>query len=54
MPSSAATTRECIERFKAWQSLCLPADIERQVHQNRLPKIAREGGQMVAAARHQR
>lgn len=37
---------EHIERLKAWQALDLPAGIERQVHQNRLLKIAREGGQM--------
>jgi TnpA family transposase len=35
---------EHIERLKAWQALDLPAGIERQVHQNRLLKIAREGG----------
>lgn len=41
--------REHIERLKAWQALNLPADIESQVHQNRLLKIAREGGQMTHA-----
>jgi hypothetical protein len=35
-----------IERLKAWQALDLPVGNERQVHQNRLLKIAREGGQM--------
>lgn len=40
---------EHIERLKAWQALNLPAGIERQVHQNRLLKIAREGGQMTPA-----
>lgn len=40
---------EHIERLKAWQALGLPAGIERQVHQNRLLKIAREGGQMTPA-----
>ncbi|HHV5337289.1 TPA: Tn3 family transposase [Klebsiella pneumoniae] len=40
---------EHIERLKAWQALDLPAGIERQVHQNRLLKIAREGGQMTPA-----
>lgn len=35
---------EHIERLKAFQALELPAGIERQVHQNRLLKIAREGG----------
>ena len=39
---------EHIERLKAWQALDLPADIEHAVHQNRLLKIAREGGQMRA------
>ena len=41
--------REHIERLKAWQALDLPAGIERAVHQNRLLKIAREGGQMTPA-----
>jgi TnpA family transposase len=40
---------EHIERLKVWQALNLPANIERQVHQNRLLKIAREGGQMTPA-----
>ena len=40
---------EHIERLKAWQALDLPVGIERQVHQNRLLKIAREGGQMTPA-----
>ncbi|ANB72113.1 transposase [Paraburkholderia phytofirmans OLGA172] len=40
---------EHIERLKAWQALELPAGIERLVHQNRLLKIAREGGQMTPA-----
>jgi TnpA family transposase len=38
-----------LERLKAWQALDLPAGIERQVHQNRLLKMAREGGQMTPA-----
>jgi len=38
-----------IERLKYWQTLDLPNGIERQVHQNRLLKIAREGGQMTPA-----
>ena len=41
--------REHIDRLKAWQALDLPAGVERQVHQNRLLKIAREGGQMTPA-----
>jgi TnpA family transposase len=40
---------EHIERLKTWQSLNLPTGIDRQVHQNRLLKIAREGGQMTPA-----
>ncbi|HQR96956.1 MULTISPECIES: Tn3 family transposase [unclassified Polaromonas] len=40
---------EHIERLKSWQALDLPAGIERKVHQNRLLKIAREGGQMTPA-----
>jgi len=40
---------EHIERLKALQALDLPAGIERLVHQNRLLKIAREGGQMTPA-----
>jgi TnpA family transposase len=40
---------EHIERLKALQDLDLPVGIERQVHQNRLLKIAREGGQMTPA-----
>lgn len=35
---------EHIERLKAWQALDPPAGIERLAHQNRLLKIAREGG----------
>jgi TnpA family transposase len=40
---------EHIERLKVWQALDLPAGIEHLVHQNRLLKIAREGGQMTPA-----
>ena len=40
---------EHIERLKSWQALDLPSGIERLVHQNRLLKIAREGGQMTPA-----
>lgn len=40
---------EHIERLKAWQALALPECIDRLVHQNRLLKIAREGGQMTPA-----
>lgn len=38
---------EHISRLKVWNSIDLPAGIEKQVHQNRLLKIAREGGQMM-------
>ena len=40
---------EHIERLKVWQALDLPLGMERRVHQNRLLKIAREGGQMTPA-----
>jgi TnpA family transposase len=40
---------EHIERLKVLQALDLPPGVERQVHQNRLLKIAREGGQMTPA-----
>jgi TnpA family transposase len=40
---------EHIERLKTWQALELPVGIERLVHQNKLLKIAREGGQMTPA-----
>ena len=38
-----------IERLKAFQALDLPEGIGHSVHQNRLLKIAREGGQMTPA-----
>ena len=37
---------EHIERLKAFQALALPDGIGRHIHQNRLLKLAREGGQM--------
>ena len=40
---------EHIERLKTLQALCLPTGAERLVHQNRLLKIAREGGAMTPA-----
>jgi TnpA family transposase len=40
---------EHIERLKAWQAINLPPGLECQVHQNRLLKIAREGGPMTPA-----
>lgn len=38
-----------IARLKALLALDIPAGIEQQIHQNRLLKIAREGGQMTPA-----
>lgn len=38
--------KEHIERLKVFQALALPEGIGRQIHQNRLLKMAREGGQM--------
>jgi len=38
-----------LNAFKAWQEVNLPDGIERQIHQNRLLKIAREGSQMTPA-----
>jgi hypothetical protein len=40
---------EHIERLRTLQALDLPIGIERRIHQNRLLKIAREGGQMTPA-----
>ncbi len=40
---------EHIERLKAFQALSLPDGIGHHVHQNRLLKLAREGGQMAPA-----
>jgi TnpA family transposase len=40
---------EHIDRLQTWRALDLPSGIDRQVHQNRLLKIAREGGQMTSA-----
>jgi TnpA family transposase len=37
-----------LARLKAIRDLCLPDALERTIHQNRLLKIAREGGQMTA------
>ena len=37
-----------IERLKAIEAMALPDGLERMVHQNRLLKLAREGGQMTA------
>lgn len=50
-PPSAFNARhllEHIDRLEAINHLNLPKDIEKRVHQNRLLKIAREGGQMTA------
>lgn len=38
--------REHVERLKVFQSLALPEGLGRQIHQNRLLKIARAGAQM--------
>ena len=49
---AAPTARQMLEhlaRLTAWQRLTLPAELARRVHQNRLLKIAREGGQMTPA-----
>ena len=40
---------EHIERLKVLQAIALPANIGQKIHQNRLLKIAREGGQMTSA-----
>jgi TnpA family transposase len=51
-PPSKPTSRsvlEHIERLQKLRELDLPPGIERQIHQNRLLKIAREGGQMTPA-----
>jgi Domain of unknown function (DUF4158) len=40
---------EHINRLKTLRALELPVGIERQIHQNRLLKLAREGGQMTSA-----
>ena len=39
---------EHIDRLNAMEALMLPDGIERQIHRNRLLKLAREGGQMTA------
>ena len=49
---AAPTSRQLLEhlaRLAAWQQLNLPAELARRVHQNRLLKLAREGGQMTPA-----
>jgi TnpA family transposase len=40
---------EHIERLRVWQALELPPGIEREVHRNRLLKMAREGAAMTPA-----
>ncbi len=40
---------EHIERLRVWQALELPTGIEREVHRNRLLKMAREGAAMTPA-----
>ncbi len=49
MKSNSRYMLEHIERLKALQEVDLPVGIEKQIHQNRLLKMAREGGQMKAA-----
>lgn len=39
---------EHLDRLRVIEALMLPEGIERQIHQNRLLKLAREGGQMTA------
>ncbi len=39
---------EHIERLKIFQLVALPEGLDRHIHQNRLLKLAREGGQMTA------
>ena len=49
---AAPTARQMLEhlaRLRVWQRLGLPAGLAQRVHQNRLLKIAREGGQMTPA-----
>jgi TnpA family transposase len=46
--SNAKHLLEHIERLRAIKALELPVGVERAVHQNRLLKLAREGGQMTA------
>jgi len=49
---AAPTARQMLEhlaRLTAWQAVGLPPERSRLIHQNRLLKLAREGGQMTAA-----
>lgn len=49
---AAPTARQMLEhlsRLTIWQQLGLPPGLSRRIHQNRLLKLAREGGQMTAA-----
>jgi Tn3 transposase DDE domain len=45
---SARHLLEHVDRLNAMEALMLPDGIERQIHRNRLLKLAREGGQMTA------
>ena len=47
-PPSARHLLEQVDRLNAMEALILPDGIERQIHRNRLLKLAREGGQMTA------
>ena len=49
MKSNSKAMLEHIERLKLLHDINLPEGIERSVHQNRLLKMAREGGQMTPA-----
>jgi len=46
MKPNSRYMREHIERLKVFQSLALPEGLGREIHQNRLLKMAREGAQM--------
>lgn len=46
MKPNSRYMREHIERLKVFQSLALPDGLGREIHQNRLLKMAREGAQM--------
>ncbi len=48
MAPNAKHILEHIDRLKTIEELSLPEGIERQIHQNRLLKLAREGAQMTA------
>ena len=49
MKSNSKAMLEHIERLRLLHDINLPLGIERTIHQNRLLKMAREGGQMTPA-----